>query len=161
MDIYKWLNETHMQETTQPKSPREKLQVAAAAYLRNPARRRKGSDSSLLVARDHQQEASLTHPAPGLVSSSEPASTESDSSSKQFTRQKRRKTRPDCYEPKSTSSVKHSKGKNKDERTKAGGHRRVRRQKRAQKSGMKLLNDFHAPNVGGGRLTVRLRHLRK
>lgn len=175
MDIRRWLDETVLPE--QPPSPAcpEKLGLAPFFHNRKPdrerpketgRRRRSTSDSSLLNtpppprqrSPPTQREADIDDSADDSACSDayHPAgdSRESSTSSQQYARRPRRKIRPERYEPiskdvkeRGTQVYRHQKGESKKTRRKS-------RRNNADRSGIGLVQRFHAKNVPTDRLTV-------
>jgi hypothetical protein len=160
MDIRKWLDETVQPEAPgEPVEPRQK----AAPSKRKRQRKRSKSDSSLLdpatfpppPRRRRKSSPEIVRKAPierGTANDSAseaPQATVSDSSnSSRYMRKPRRKTRPEHYEPGS-----HADRDRKGESKKT--LRKSKRKKREQPGIGGIVQNFHAKNVSGDRLTVR------
>jgi hypothetical protein len=161
MDIRKWLD-----ETVQPEAPGEpvELRQKAEPSKRKRQRKRSKSDSSLLdpatfpppprrrrkSSPEIMRRARIERGTANDSASEAPqAATASDSSnSSRYGRKPRRKTRPEHYEPGSHAD-RDRKGESKKTR------RKPKRKKREQAGIGGIVQNFHAKNVSGDRLTVR------
>jgi hypothetical protein len=173
MDIRKWLEETVLPEC--PPSPSLPEQMGLAPFLYSKAsekgpkqgrrRKRSTSDSSLIHARTARRRSPpVRQPADAVNSGDASAcsnayqpthSSRGSTSSQQYARKPRRKTRPERYEP----TLKDAKGRGKQENKHQKGESKHRKHKsrrnKAEKQGVGLVQSFHAKNVPTDRLTVR------
>ena len=173
MDIRKWLAETVqpnlslnlVQQSSIEASlrPRKSKPVIDTSRRLDPSK----SDSSLLDPRPQQEEISTNersrvpkrdpyHKTKSNVSqATQSESSQSDTSSQQYTRKPRRKTRPERYQP--SSKVIQERGKliHQSRKGESKKMRRKSKRKKREKPGTDMMQNFHAKNVSGDRLTVR------
>jgi hypothetical protein len=180
MDIRTWLDGTVRPEPLpspdplrQPGPPRfhppkEPEGHAAGAGARRARRRPRQSseDSSLLAAPTVRSETPPSETEADIDGSGDDtacsdayhpahhAPPESSTSSQQYARRPRRKTRPELYEPtpkdakeRGTQLYRHRKGE-------SNRSKRKSRRRKADKPGVGLVQSFHAKNVSKDRLTV-------
>jgi hypothetical protein len=170
MDIQRWLN-----ETVQAEPPLKRSSASGPDFVQLPekarpglkdkrARKRTKSDSSLLVPRPHLHTAPKDPELPSGQGSGESvyseashtsrrSSARSELSSQPYARKPRRKTRPECYQPKQPKERgQHIHQSRRDKSTRS---RRKSKGKKAEKLDSGIAQTFHAKNVSGDRLTVR------
>jgi hypothetical protein len=172
MDVRKWLDETvqpdHPQTLTKHSGvgPREDSKKPAPVASKRRRRKRSKSDSSLLdVSPQRQETHAYQQKPPTEHRAAESACSEAShdtcsvssgtsTSSQQYARRPRRKTRPERYDPLAKpvyERVKHA-HRNREDESKIS--RRKSKHKKRNKSGSGMVQSFQAKNVTGDRLTV-------
>ncbi|KAF1944108.1 hypothetical protein EJ02DRAFT_341821 [Clathrospora elynae] len=142
MDIRKWLD-----ETVQPEVTRESIKSSRKA---EPARKKRFiSDSSLLEAPSPRRQ--TPEDQPDVCSEDSQAS----NSSGAYERKPRRKTRPEHFELSSKVTVEERGGHAHNRKGESKKTRRKSKRKKSDKTGSGVMQNFHAQNVTGDRLTLK------
>ncbi|KAH7399267.1 hypothetical protein BKA66DRAFT_508217 [Pyrenochaeta sp. MPI-SDFR-AT-0127] len=177
MDIRRWLD-----ETVQPGiSPNQLKQLDIQPFLRTDQpepkpvlkaryrRKRSISDSSLLdpPAPRTQVQTKKRRPPTGrftdngtegeVSSATHSESFASNTSSKRYARQPRRKTRPERYIPSSKAIKERGKHAHRTRQGESKNSRRKPKRKKGKKPNSGIVQSFHAKNVSGDRLTLKPR----
>ncbi|KAF2186857.1 hypothetical protein K469DRAFT_571033 [Zopfia rhizophila CBS 207.26] len=176
MDIHKWLDETVFPE--EPPTLPEQLGLPLffhrkeSAEEQPPQKRRRikrsTSDSSLLdTCLKQKKTPPIEHEADIEESAGESTCSEasdhsghssgSTTSSHQYARRPRRKTRLDHYDPKSKDAKRRGKQVSRREKGESRKAKRKSRREKTDKPGAGLVRSFHAKNVPIDRLTLKPR----
>lgn len=172
MDIQKWLDEAAVsshqgQLNESPNRARNGPHVSGNASRKKQKRKRSRTDSSLLEVAGHhrsvvatQARSHLVNDTSDLTSGSESIGTRSESSksgslNEVFTKQPRRKTRPERYETSMKTTKEQRKYVHRSKRKESGKSRSKTRRQKSDNLGRSTAYSFKAQNITGDRLTVR------